>query len=276
MTTSKSSKSSPSPKPASTAPKEATLSRFQSFRMERVHRRKLKGAPYNPRVISDVARKRLERALETIGLAEPVIWNERTGFVVGGHQRLGALDALEGSDDYLLDVAVVDLSEKQERELNIALNNPNLQGEYDTDLLAQLLKTPDLDLDATGFDVADVQILFDDPELATLFVPNDASSKALDEVAKQQQAAKTKQRLQKERTEDKQTYEDREDTETYAVVVFKTREERAAFAAHLGYTDEDKYLDGGRVMAKLEAAIPKPKAGRSGGKGSPPPASPSS
>ena len=55
---------------------------------------RLKPAPYNPRVAlkpgSDGYR-RLERSLKEFSLIQPIVWNEVTGHVVGGHQRLQIL-----------------------------------------------------------------------------------------------------------------------------------------------------------------------------------------
>ena len=51
----------------------------------------LRAAPYNPRrdlQPEDAEYQKLRRSIETFGYIEPIIWNERTGNVVGGHQRL--------------------------------------------------------------------------------------------------------------------------------------------------------------------------------------------
>ena len=54
----------------------------------------LKAAEYNPRrdlQPEDAEYKKLRRSIEEFGYVEPIIWNERTGNVVGGHQRLKVL-----------------------------------------------------------------------------------------------------------------------------------------------------------------------------------------
>ena len=54
-------------------------------------------APYNPRKDiqpGDPEYEKLKRSLEEFGYVEPVIWNARTGYVVGGHQRLKVLREL--------------------------------------------------------------------------------------------------------------------------------------------------------------------------------------
>lgn len=54
-------------------------------------------ADYNPRVAltPDMPEfERLKNSIETFGNVEPIVWNERTGHIVGGHQRLAVLQHL--------------------------------------------------------------------------------------------------------------------------------------------------------------------------------------
>ena len=90
-------------------------------------------ATYNPRVElqpGDAEYETLKRSLEQFGMVEPVVWNERTNRVVGGHQRL-TVEAALGHEE--VDVSVVDLDEIKEKELNIALNK--IGGRWDTEKL---------------------------------------------------------------------------------------------------------------------------------------------
>ena len=117
----------------------------------------LRRADYNPRRISDRAMSGLRESVTRFGLVQPIIVNERTGCVVGGHQRLRVL---EGEGVAETDVVVVDLDEAEERALNVALNNPHISGEF-TDDLDDLLQrivadTPDL------FDALRLDDLLDD------------------------------------------------------------------------------------------------------------------
>jgi len=117
----------------------------------------LKLAPYNPRKISEKELKKLEDSLDKFGYIDPIIWNKKTGNVVGGHQRLKLLNKKFKPDDEI-DISVVDLDEYQEKALNLALNKIN--GEWEEDALTKLLddlKTnmPDM-LKFTGFDESEV------------------------------------------------------------------------------------------------------------------------
>ena len=135
---------------------------MSSFRYRRVGRSQLRAAPYNPRVMSKHAMNLLREKLRDVGLVMPVIWNERTGNVVGGHQRLAALDALHDGPDYELDVAVVDLDEKTEREQNVFLNNIEAQGQWDLDRFGDLIRGGRLDIKAAGFQPTDLQLILPD------------------------------------------------------------------------------------------------------------------
>ncbi len=111
-------------------------------------------APYNPRKVlkpTDRAYHKLERSLRQFGLVEPLVWNERTGHVVGGHARLAILKAMGMTE---VPVSVVRLSDAREKALNVVLNNQEAQSRYDpsrlADLLDELGELPELEL--TGFD----------------------------------------------------------------------------------------------------------------------------
>lgn len=95
----------------------------------------LKPAPYNPRRIDPAAMAALTKSFERFGCVEPIVWNERSGFVVGGHQRL---KVLRGMKLKTVPVMVVDLDETDEKALNVALNSPHLSGEFTVDLQALL------------------------------------------------------------------------------------------------------------------------------------------
>lgn len=118
------------------------------MRIERIPVARLNPAAYNPRrdlKPGDKDYEKLKRSIEEFGFVEPVVWNERTGFVVGGHQRLKVLLDMGETE---IDCVVVDLEPDREKALNLALNR--IQGDWDEGKLAELLA----DLDAAAFDVS--------------------------------------------------------------------------------------------------------------------------
>ena len=120
----------------------------------------IKPAAYNPRKDlrpGDPAYDRLKKALTQFDLVEPLVWNRRSGNLVGGHQRF---KILQERGDAVIPVSVVDLSERDEKALNLALNRHS--GEWDFASLADLLGEldgGDLDMEITGFDAVELERL---------------------------------------------------------------------------------------------------------------------
>src|SRR5436853_5679906 len=96
----------------------------------------LRPAPYNPRRRlrpGSPAWRKLEASLREFGLVEPLVWNETSGHVVGGHARLRILREMGVTE---VPVSVVRLGPEREKALNIVLNNREAQGRFDPGKLA--------------------------------------------------------------------------------------------------------------------------------------------
>lgn len=128
---------------------------------------KLNPAHYNPRKDlkpGDPEYEKLKKSLIEFDYIDPIIWNVRSGRVVGGHQRLKILREL-GHEQ--IEVSVVDLPEDKEKALNLALNKTG--GDWDLPMLKDLLvelavEIPDIEV--TGFDQKELDDLinqFADP-----------------------------------------------------------------------------------------------------------------
>lgn len=120
-------------------------------------------AVYNPRKDlqpGDAEYEKLKKSIMTFDIVEPLVWNKRTGNLVGGHQRFKIIkNELKLKE---VEVSVVDLDEKKERALNLALNK--VSGEWDMGRLADLLKELNdgtFDMSLTGFDESELQELID-------------------------------------------------------------------------------------------------------------------
>jgi len=118
-------------------------------------------AEYNPRKDlkpGDPAYERLKRSMTEFGYVEPIIWNEETGNIVGGHQRYKVLVA-EGHTE--VECVIVKMSPEREKALNVALNK--VTGDWEFEALADLIKdleAQDFDVTLTGFDAAEIEDLF--------------------------------------------------------------------------------------------------------------------
>lgn len=141
-------------------------------------------ATYNPRIDlqeGDRDFEILKDNIEKFGFVQPIVWNESTGTVVGGHQRLKVAKALGYGH---LPTVIVSLTEKDEKILNLALNK--VGGSFDQEKLGMLLndlRMEDVDLNLTGFDTLEVEELtlafantdtnFDEFDGGTLYEPED-------------------------------------------------------------------------------------------------------
>lgn len=120
-------------------------------------------ADYNPRKDlkpGDKEYEKLKRSIHEFGYVDPLIWNQHTRRLVGGHQRLKVLKDM-GIED--VDVVVVDMGEEKEKALNVALNK--ISGDWDKNKLMLLitdLQGEDFDVSLTGFDPEELDDLFKD------------------------------------------------------------------------------------------------------------------
>lgn len=120
-------------------------------------------ADYNPRKDlkpGDKEYEKLKRSIHEFGYVDPLIWNQHTRRLVGGHQRLKVLKDM-GIED--VDVVIVDMGEEKEKALNVALNK--ISGDWDKNKLMLLitdLQGEDFDVSLTGFDPEELDDLFKD------------------------------------------------------------------------------------------------------------------
>ncbi len=117
---------------------------------------------YNPRKQlgpEDPQYKKIAASLEEFGYVEPIIWNQATGHLVGGHQRL---TILKDKRETQAEVVVVNLSLHDEKILNVLLNRA--KGRWDNDKLADLLNELNEAgaVELTGFDEWELQGLLED------------------------------------------------------------------------------------------------------------------
>lgn len=123
-------------------------------------------AEYNPRSITPSALEGLVKSIEKFGNVQPLVVNIRDGknVLVGGHQRLKALETL-GYEE--VPVVEVDLNELEEKALNVALNNGAIQGEFTQsvkDILAEIELNMPEDFFALKLNDVPIPVIKDDWE----------------------------------------------------------------------------------------------------------------
>lgn len=133
--------------------------------------------PRNPRKITDKKLIALKKALLEFGDLGGIVFNRRTGHLIGGHQRINIFKTMPVQfvygDGYIwielcetgdrFAYREVDWSEEKEKAANIAANKG--AGEWDWDILKDWMKDLDevnFDLDLTMWDKDDIKSLFRD------------------------------------------------------------------------------------------------------------------
>ena len=236
--------------------------KLETFEIREVSRMEISGSPYNPRRISDTARRKLKKGVEAHGLVQPIVVNLRTMHVVGGHQRLALMDAAMRKSDYPLTVAAIDVDDKAEREINLLLNADGAMGEWDPDALAAMLDSMPIDLDASGLTPFDVQLITDNPNWAPTFQERPESAaevervKAVAERAKQVAAPSVTPEEAWEAGKvdiiaQKARIKQHDQAEFYFLLVFPDEAQRDRALTWLGDKPGAKYVDGELLLARI-------------------------
>jgi DNA modification methylase len=113
----------------------------------------LKADPRNARTIEAPGLRGLGVSMETFGDLSGIVWNERSGHLVAGHQRMNRLRAA-GAEDWVREgasgvivhpktgerfgIRIVDWDDTTERMANLTANNPAIQGEFTEEAAEQL------------------------------------------------------------------------------------------------------------------------------------------
>ena len=213
-------------------------SKYQKFTIQTISRADIKNADYNPRIMDKEAKKRLKEGLKKHGLVSTLTWNKRTGNLVGGHQRLEQLDALERNKDYSLDVCVIDVDEAEEAVLNVQLNNPSMQGDWDLEKLAMITEEFDVDFDDMGFSKLDVEFMYDGDERFTQMFDTPETEevkKGLEEVKAARQASK--ERMQ-----------ENNNINFYSVIVFEDEKAKADFYRKISVPLSEEFLTVDKIL----------------------------
>ena len=227
--------------------------KYQSGNVELVWRSSLKEHPLNPRKLSESAKKKLRNSVKEIGVMDMPVFNATTQHIVGGHQRLHTIDYLEkykvdgegrAINDYQVEVAVVYLDEEAELKAIVRLNNQNMQGSWDAELLSELSKV--VTYEDMGFEQLDVEFLMEDAGIdwTESFATKDTST-----------ATDTKLSLQEIRASRKNQQESLVkdlSADFWVTVVCKDYEEKMRLMRALSKPTGDQFISPAEIFALVE------------------------
>jgi ParB-like chromosome segregation protein Spo0J len=220
----------------------------ETFETKKISRSAISLADYNPRTISVEAKKKLKKSLKEFGLVEPLVWNERTGRLVSGHQRLSILDEDAKGKDYEITVARIDVDEKTEKKINVYINNQSAMGEFDSDLIFNLIEESNLSFEELGFELQDAEVLFgENDRFADIFNGSPAADDLKDETDK----TKRVEKWVKDRQALRDTTEQDFNIDYYFTVVCGGKEEKKALLKRIGVPEYEEFV----LANVLEKAI---------------------
>lgn len=144
--------------------------------LTKVNSKDLRRAEYNPRTMSEQAMSALMQSMITKGFINPMIINvhkDRRGYIIGGHQRLTAIERLlakgiipkniepDENGGYLIPAFTAEFELALEKEANLAMNK--IDGDFIEDdvykMILEMRYSPTLS--STGFSEVDVSRILD-------------------------------------------------------------------------------------------------------------------
>lgn len=246
-----------------------------------IKRSEINPADYNPRKLSDEARKKLKANIKANGLIGGLVYNEETKNLVSGHQRLSIADEINKynpetkENDYDIKLEQISVDLKKEKELNIWFNSTSVQGTYDYSKLALMI--PDIDVNLAGLDEVDISMVeIEMPTIEDIVIPtfepqqdkkiaaeiengkhdeqnteettgnNEGEETEKSELSAEEKKAAVK--AIKEKVKNAATYEG----EPYFTVSFDSYENKAFFLERFQIGAETRFIKGEELAEKLD------------------------
>ena len=211
-------------------------------------RSKINFASYNPRKKDKKVIDALIKNFKSVGFLGGIQWNSLTGNLIGGHKRLEALDVINKYDsspekDYEVKVEKIELTEKQEKEQNIFLNNKRAQGETDFFLMAELIK--DIDIENAAIEEYDINLI-------ESIVPDFkfADNSKIKEDSNQLTEDAKKAHNKKVKAEIKESIASNH-TQTHFTITFKTYDEKAEYLSSIGINEDSLFITSKVFLQKI-------------------------
>lgn len=127
----------------------------ESLKIIRVPLAELKPDTRNARKHNERNLEAIRKSLESFGQVEPLVVQKATRRVIGGH---GRIEAMKAAGLTHADIVEVDIDDKKAISLGLALNRTAELAEWDTPMLADLLRNLDKDA-AIGWSSDDLLVL---------------------------------------------------------------------------------------------------------------------
>ncbi|MBR4533894.1 MAG: DNA methylase [Bacteroidaceae bacterium] len=245
------------------------LSKYFTGEVVTVNRSAVHFATYNPREISEEERRNIKRGIKRYGLLGGIVLNKQTGLtIVQGHQRISVMDELEKynpqtkENDYAIRAELIDVDLKTEMTINVLLNNPNAQGKWNRDKLAELV--PQIEYKDAGLTDADLSLMGLDYLFKTEDEENLANSLGdlMAEVYEENEAEKVQRQAEraakvahmkdvKEQVR-QNAQKSAGDMDAYVMLSFDNIDNKNQFLQRFGYDADSKFINGEDFDSRCE------------------------
>ena len=200
-----------------------------------INRSEIKLAPYNPRKKSEKVVNDLIKNFKRVGFLGGLVWNEFTGVLIIGHQRLEALDKINkytGENDYKIKVEVVYLDDKTEKEQNIFMNSNDAQSEFDFEKLAIIAQ--EINFDFAGLSLETIELInFESPTQIEDSRTDKKEFVKLSDRLQGEELEQYRKNKRQERTEISNERNSKSLEANYMIIGFEDFEQKAIICEHL-------------------------------------------
>lgn len=213
-----------------------------------INRSQINFAPYNPRTESKEVVQSLIKNFKKVGFLGGIIWNERTGNLVGGHKRVQAMDIINkysDGNDYEIKVEKVDVDEKIEKSQNYYLNNKKHQAKTDYEKLAIMIE--EIDLDIAEIDEEEITVI-------EAIVPDFYFGRNEDVLKDIEELNKSAEERKQEIKNLKKSFKENvgiKNLPTHFTIVFEDYEQKAQFLSGLGIGEDKTIIKGNEFIELL-------------------------
>lgn len=253
------------------------MKKLKQSETEVIKRSQITLNPYNPKRHSKEQIELQKKNLREIGYLGGVTWNETTGNIVDGHRRVMAMDEYYQYDgtpetDYEIKVEKVNLEENKEKQQMTYMAIANTKVDYS--LIADYIE--DIDFKSVGISEEEYKSILDlklddtfleaMPTIEADFAPKERKkpveeipiTELTSEQIQQQHEDKPKMSVaevkQAKKHCDNVAAKHWEETNSFAVIRFNSKEQRNSFCEILGIVDNDNLvIDGDDIFRVFDA-----------------------
>uniref|UniRef100_UPI00242E04E1 hypothetical protein n=1 Tax=Bilophila wadsworthia TaxID=35833 RepID=UPI00242E04E1 len=137
--------------------------------------------------------------------------------------------------DYQLRITVVDLTDREEKQANVFLNNPDAQGDWDVGMLGNLMQADGFTAEELGFTESTAVMMFDgDPRFSALFQDTEDVTATKEQIRE----------VRDHRADSMKDMQEAQSADFYFTVVFQNQKAKDRFLMEMGVPVCEQFVNG--------------------------------